>query len=504
MDYNFKLTTVRKNLILKTAIFIAVFLMISLVTNTSALMAQEVFSPGQEDQSVKELQAKLEELSFFSVTQTGLYGEKTRRAVERFQAAADLRPDGIAGPTTLKAIEKALNRIDISQRKNLKIYTHNVDVVYLQYKLNQLGYLATEPTGLFRRLTQKAVKEFQSDNDLNSDGIVGRTTWQALENQINKLDQTTYNSDDIEEETANETAEASENSQTETTVDNDAAPETNQSTAGIKLQELGIIRPGDSGNTVIKLQKNLNQLGLYPLRADGNYGHQTELAVRQFQNMAGLKTDGVVGPSTWKELLVKDEDQAETDTSTYQVRSGDSLWTIANRFDTSINDLRAANNISGNTIRVGQKLRIPGSNINQRSVEVLNWWNQVSRLFPRNSTATLTDVETGLSFRVKRLYGTKHADVEPLTAQDTNVLRRIYGGKWSWDRRAVVVNINGRLIAGSINGVPHGGQSIRNNFNGHICLHFQGSRTHGGNRLDPDHQNMVRRAASQSWPLYRN
>ncbi|MFN2363644.1 MAG: hypothetical protein ABR596_05040, partial [Halarsenatibacteraceae bacterium] len=69
---------------------------------------------------------------------------------------------------------------------------------------------------------------------------------------------------------------------------------------------------------------------------------------------------------------------------------------------------------------------------------------------------------------------------------------------------AVVVNVNGRLIAGSINGVPHGGQSISNNFNGHICLHFQGSRTHGGNRLDPDHQNMIQRSASQNWPLYRN
>lgn len=478
MDYHFKLTTVRKDLILKTTIIIAVFVMISLITSNSALLAQDVFKPGQEDQNVKELQGKLEELGFFSVTQTGLYGEKTRRAVEKFQAAADLRPDGIAGPNTLVAIKKALNRIDISRRKNLKIYTHNVDVVYLQYRLNQLGYLTTEPTGLFRSLTQEAVKEFQSNHDLNSDGIVGRTTWQALENEFNKIDQTTYSSDKIEE--------------------------TNQPTADKNVQELGIIRPGDSGDIVVKLQENLNQLGLYPLNADGNYGHQTELAVRQFQNMTGLKTDGVVGPSTWEELLAKDENQDQPETSTYQVRSGDSLWTIANRFDTSINDLRAVNNISGNTIRVGQKLRIPGSKVNQRSVEVLNWWNQVSRLFPRNSRATLTDVETGLSFRVKRLYGTNHADVEPLTAQDTNVLRRIYGGSWSWDRRAVVVNINGRLIAGSINGVPHGGQSIRNNFNGHICLHFQGSRTHGGNRLDPDHQNMIRKAASQSWPLYRN
>ncbi|MFW6377892.1 MAG: peptidoglycan-binding protein [Bacillota bacterium] len=497
MDYNFKLTTVRKDLILKTTIILAVFLMITLLTSNSYLQAQDVFKPGQEDESVEELQDKLEELGFFSVTQTGLYGEKTRRAVERFQAAADLKPDGIAGPTTLDAIERALNSIDIEQRERLKIYTHNVDVIYLQYKLSQLGYLSSEPTGLFRSQTSKAVKEFQNDNDIDSNGIVNSSTWEALEEEFDKLDQTTYDSDNIDDEIEEETDEAADKAEKELEEDDQSdSPD---------IENMDIVRNGDSGEAVVKLQKNLKAAGIFPFSAEGNFGHQTEIAVRQFQEMVGLKADGVVGPSTWKKLLSEDESQDDAETSTYQVKSGDSLWTIANRFDTSINDIRAVNNLNGDSIRDGQKLKIPGDNItvSRQSVEAINW-GQVTRLFPRNSTATLTDVETGLSFRVKRLYGTNHADVEPLTAQDTNVLRRIYGGNWSWDRRAVIVNIEGRLIAGSINGVPHGGQSINNNFNGHICLHFKGSRTHGGNRLDPDHQNMIKRSASQNWPLHRN
>ena len=497
MIFKFRLTTVRKDLIFKTTVFLILFLLVSIIPANNNLLAGEVFSPGQEDETVEELQNKLEELSFFSVSQTGLYGEETRRAVERFQAAADLRPDGIAGPETLNAIEKALNSIDINQRERLKIYTHNTDVVYLQYKLSQLGYLATEPTGLFRRLTQRAVKEFQSDKDLDSDGIVGRSTWQALEDEFDRLEQTTYDTDNIEENIEDDKEEA--------VAEAEDQKETVSQTTDINVEEMDIVRSGDSGENVTELQENLNQLGLYPLNPDGDFGHQTEMAVRQFQEMSGLDVDGVVGPSTWEELLT--EEEGEEESSTYQVSSGDSLWTIANRFDASVNDIRAANNISGDTIRAGQSLRIPGNggnNINQQSVEALSW-GQVNRLFPRNSTATVTDVQTGLSFRIKRLYGSNHADVEPLTAQDTNVMRRIYGGSWSWDRRAVIVNINGRLIAGSINGVPHGGQSINNNnFNGHFCLHFEGSRTHGNNRLDSEHQNMVRRAASQNWPLYRN
>ncbi len=43
----------------------------------------------------------------------------------------------------------------------------------------------------------------------------------------------------------------------------------------------------------------------------------------------------------------------------YVVRSGDSLSAIAVRYDTSIARLKRANNLHGNTIRVGQKLRIP-------------------------------------------------------------------------------------------------------------------------------------------------
>ena len=74
---------------------------------------------------------------------------------------------------------------------------------------------------------------------------------------------------------------------------------------------------------------------------------------------------------------------------------------------------------------------------------------------------------------------------------------QIYGGEWSWKRHAIYVTLeNGVSLAGSMNGMPHGSGSISdNNFDGHFCVHFLNSRTHGTDRVDPDHQAAVAKAA---------
>lgn len=124
-------------------------------------------------------------------------------------------------------------------------------------------------------------------------------------------------------------------------------------------------------------------------------------------------------------------------------------------------------------------------------------WKEVDALFPKYATAIVFDCDTKLKFKMQRRGGSLHADVQPLTAADTAIMKQIYQGSWSWKRRAVVVETaDGRKIAGSMNGMPHGQGAIKgNNFDGHSCIHFRGSKTHGSRKVDLAHQMMIWKAA---------
>ena len=58
------------------------------------------------------------------------------------------------------------------------------DVKELQSKLESLGYDVGPIDGIFGPLTENAVKQFQKDNGLVIDGIVGQETYAALERLV--------------------------------------------------------------------------------------------------------------------------------------------------------------------------------------------------------------------------------------------------------------------------------------------------------------------------------
>ena len=59
-----------------------------------------------------------------------------------------------------------------------------------------------------------------------------------------------------------------------------------------------ILRNGDKGELVKKLQEGLAYLGYHPGPIDGHFGSMTEDAVEALQKKAKVYVDGVVGPST--------------------------------------------------------------------------------------------------------------------------------------------------------------------------------------------------------------
>ena len=106
-------------------------------------------------------------------------------------------------------------------------------------------------------------------------------------------------------------------------------------------------------------------------------------------------------------------------------------------------------------------------------------WSYVRTFLPRGVPLQITDVRTGITYWISVFSLGNHADVEPVTAEDTAAKFLTRNGSWSWDTRPVWVHVGDRTIAASINGMPHAGSTISgNNMNGHICLHFYGSRTH--------------------------
>jgi peptidoglycan hydrolase-like protein with peptidoglycan-binding domain len=68
-----------------------------------------------------------------------------------------------------------------------------------------------------------------------------------------------------------------------------------------------IIRPtlrlGSQGESVKELQSMLILLGYYGGPVTGLYQEDTQLAVQRFQTAAGITADGIVGPTTWSQLL---------------------------------------------------------------------------------------------------------------------------------------------------------------------------------------------------------
>ena len=165
----------------------------------------------------------------------------------------------------------------------LRLGSSSDDVRTLQIRLNRISdnYPSipkiVQIDGIFLEDTQDAVTRFQEIFDLTPDGIVGPSTWYAVEriyNGVKRLNE--LNSE------------------------------------GIRLEDVtnqypDVLRLGSTGIGVSNLQYCLNYLSAFygaipEIPIDGIFGQDTENAVRAAQNVFGLTPDGVVGEITWNAI----------------------------------------------------------------------------------------------------------------------------------------------------------------------------------------------------------
>ncbi len=91
-----------------------------------------------------------------------------------------------------------------------------------------------------------------------------------------------------------------------------------------------------------------------------------KIAARYGTSVTALKQNNGLGSSTLypgQALNVSTRNTTSGSSWVYTVKSGDTLYLLAQKYGTSVNSLKSANNLSSNYLSVGQRLNIPsGSN----------------------------------------------------------------------------------------------------------------------------------------------
>ena len=136
-----------------------------------------------------------------------------------------------------------------------------------------------------------------------------------------------------------------------------------------------------------------------------------------------------------------------------------------------------------------------GSTDWKSKVVKMNWFDGGSNVLKKGHYGYIYDIDTGITVHIKRMGGISHADCEPVTKTDTAKLQKIAGGSFSWDSQAVILYSDGKFVACAINTKPHGDQTISSNgYPGQFCLHMVGSKTHGSDSVNEEHQKAINKA----------
>ena len=114
---------------------------------------------------------------------------------------------------------------------------------------------------------------------------------------------------------------------------------TSSQTEGVNTTDTYVVQPGDSLSVIAK-----------------RYG----TTVDKIMEMNNLSTSLI---KVGDELKVTNNEITQSSQSNYTVVSGDSLYAIANRYDTTVNAIKVANNLQNDFIYIGQSLTIPTNNL---------------------------------------------------------------------------------------------------------------------------------------------
>lgn len=142
-------------------------------------MTRTVWRNGDHGGAVRDLQERLRALGY-PTGADGVFDDVTEVAVRDFQAARGLRVDGICGPETWGALVESGYRLGDRLLQLRGSMMRGDDVADLQRRLNALGFDSGREDGILGPATDAAIRRFQRDAGLATDGVCGPATIDAL------------------------------------------------------------------------------------------------------------------------------------------------------------------------------------------------------------------------------------------------------------------------------------------------------------------------------------
>ncbi|MEA5515015.1 peptidoglycan-binding protein [Nodularia sp. UHCC 0506] len=208
--------------------------------------------------------------------------------------------DAVVAIVAPQRIAQITPRASIS-RPTLKLGSQGQWVSELQAALRLLGFYSGVVDGIYKENTASAVSQFKRAVNLNPDGIVDAITWQRLfptEPIITSTIPSPNQSFPVPTQINPPARVPNPQPQPRPTSPPRQIPGVQYTSQG-----LPILRFGMRNSEVRKLQERLKQLGFLAGAVDGDFGVNTEAAVKAAQQRFGLEADGVVGGATWEALL---------------------------------------------------------------------------------------------------------------------------------------------------------------------------------------------------------
>lgn len=143
--------------------------------------ATPLYRRGDQGPAVAQIRSLLAGLDLLQGPATDQFDDALDRAVRRFQQEQGITVDGIVGGHTYRRLDEAHWRLgDRLLHHQARRMLRGDDVSELQQRMADMGFAPGRVDGIFGTLTEDAVRRFQRNVGLPSDGRCGPATLAAL------------------------------------------------------------------------------------------------------------------------------------------------------------------------------------------------------------------------------------------------------------------------------------------------------------------------------------